>query len=359
MLARLLRAPAAADQIVVSLGERGPVGDLIEASGTEVVALGMRRRLGLHRGLASLVRLIRRRDAQLVQGWLAHGNLAATLAHRFAGGRRSLMWNIRQSLSDVALEKRATRTVIRLNAALSGRPRFIVYNSNAGARQHEAIGYRPDRTRIVPNGFDLERFSPSAERREAIRAALGIAPDEVVVGLIGRYHPTKNHKGFLEAATLVLAADPRVRFLCAGSSVTFDNPELARLTADDRLRQRLLLLGNRSDVPDLNRALDIACNVSVGEGFSNAVGEAMACGVPCVATDSGDSRAVIANTGLISGSHAPTSIAAAILDLVHAGAERRRELGLAARKRMEACFSLESMVRRYEELYDEAVSALG
>ena len=355
MLAKLLRSARRQDHIVVSLGAGGEVAAQLEQAGVPVFPLRLRSVGGGLSGLPRLVRLIRNHRSALVQGWLAHGNMIATAAHALAGGKRPLLWSVRQSLSDVALEKWSTRRIIRLNARWSRRPTFILYNSQLGARQHQAIGYASDRGRIVPNGFDLDRFTPSDERREAVRHKLGVADHEILIGLIGRFHPTKNHRGFFQAASRVLAAEPRARFLCAGAGVSFGNSALADLVENSRLRDRLLLLGPCDDVVDLNRALDIACNVSVGEGFSNAVGEAMACGVPCVVTDSGDSRAIVGDTGLVCESRAPESIAAALLELIGAGEERRRELGRRARGRMEQEFSLEMMVRRYEDIYDEAL----
>lgn len=354
MLARLLRNSASKDQLVVSLGGRGAVAPKVEQAGIQVIPLHVRSGRGVFTGLPRLVRLIRRHRPAVVQGWLAHGNLVATAAHRLAGGRSALLWNIRQSLSDIRLEKPATRAVIRLNARLSGRPDSILYNSEAGAQQHEAIGYRSDKRRIVPNGFDLEWNSPDAARRMATRKMLGVGTDEILIGLVGRLHPTKNHRGFLRAASLVLDAEPSARFLCAGVGATLANSAFDDLVTDPRLRQRGLFLGPRDDVADLTRALDIASNVSIGEGFSNAIGEAMACGVPCVATNSGDSHAIIADTGLLTESSSPESIAAALLEMIKRGSDGREKLGVAARRRMEQCFSLSAMVHRYEEIYAEA-----
>src|SRR5262245_50242257 len=87
MLARLLRHSTRRDQIVVSLADKGSVGRQIEAAGFDVVPLRLRGGSGLFTSLPRLVRLIRRTEASCVQGWLAHGNLVATLAHRLAGGR--------------------------------------------------------------------------------------------------------------------------------------------------------------------------------------------------------------------------------------------------------------------------------
>lgn len=354
-LARLATAARRHRHVVVSLADEGAIGPQLASAGVRVHTLGMKGPLDVPRALYRLRRILRSERADIVQGWLAHGNFLATLAHGLPRSGAVLLWNIRQSLSDIALERRSTRALIRLNARLSRRPLHILYNSERSAAQHEAIGYAAEKRRLIPNGFDLARFAPSMERRRTTRSTLGIADDAPLVGLIGRFHPTKNHRAFLAAASEVLESHPEARFLLAGPGVTPDNPELRAMAGDARLRQRCLFLGARDDVHDLNNALDIACNVSVGESFSNTMGEAMASGIPCVVTDSGDSVAIVGDSGIVCADGGPEAIAAAIGTLIEAGVERRGALGEAARRRMEEMFSLETMVTRYEELYDDVL----
>jgi glycosyltransferase involved in cell wall biosynthesis len=129
--------------------------------------------------------------------------------------------------------------------------------------------------------------------------------------------------------------------------------DLVERAARHGLGDRVMFLGERTDKPALTPAFDIACSSSAwGEGFSNAIGEAMACGVPCVATDIGDSKEIIGEGGIIVPGGDPGSLARAILQLIDAGREGRRQLGLLARRRVEAEFSLERIARRYGELYD-------
>lgn len=355
ILARLTGAARRHRHVVVALGGDGAVGPRLRAAGISVHALGLSRGAALATGVPRLVGILRRERPAAIQGWLAHGNFVATIAHALTRSRAPLLWNVRQSLSDLAFEKRSTQMLIRFNARLSRRPVHILYNSNLGASQHEAIGYAPERRRIIANGFDLQRFAPSPERRRATRAALGIADREILVGLIGRFHPTKNHAAFLAAAARIAETEPDVRFLAAGPGVTADNPALATALADPRLAGRCLLLGPRDDVPALNNAMDIACNVSIGESFSNTLGEAMASGLPCVVTKSGDSALILGDGGIVCADAGPPAIAEAIGAMIRAGTEQRRRLGEIARARMEAGYSLETMVARYEDLYDEVL----
>jgi glycosyltransferase involved in cell wall biosynthesis len=232
----------------------------------------------------------------------------------------------------------------------------IIYNSHTSARQHEALGYLPGKRAIIPNGFDCKLFRPDADARSKVRKELGIAEQNVLIGLIARDHPMKDHIGFLRAAGQVLRSCPEARFLLAGAGVNDHNLALGKAIAEEGLKGTVFLLGERSDTERLNAALDIACSASAwGEGFSNSIGEAMACGVPCVVTDIGDSALLVGGTGCAVAARDPGALAAAILDLATAGGERRRHLGERARSRIQEEFSLPSIVQRYEGLYREHI----
>src|SRR5579864_9511445 len=134
----------------------------------------------------------------------------------------------------------------------------------------------------------------------------------------------KDHTNFLRAAGLIARRYSNVYFVLAGSGVTADNSTILEIIASEGLQDRIFLLGERSDIPRLTAALDIACSASWSEGFPNTVGEAMACGVPCVVTDVGDSGYLVGNTGLKVSPRCPGAMAEAIGRLIDAGAEYRR-----------------------------------
>jgi glycosyltransferase involved in cell wall biosynthesis len=355
MLAKLISSSKRYRHVVVSLTDRGAMAQSIEASGGTVHALHVNRASGLLGAPMRLALLVRQERPDVIQGWLNHGNLAAVGAKILARVPTPVAYNIRQSLLGLRFEKWETRQVIRLNARLSRRTAAIVYNSLTGADDHEAIGYDPTKRRFVPNGFDPGEFFPSDERRRRIRQELGIADDEVVVGLIARFHPWKNHRAFFDAASRIVSACPKARFLLAGKDMVPGNEELESIIPDSVLA-RCLLLGPRLDMSDLNRALDVACNVSHGEGFPNTIGEAMASAVPCVVTDVSDMREIVGDTGRVCRPDDPQMIAEAILELVNMEPAKRLELGQSARARISAKFSLQEIVSQYESIYDELVA---
>ncbi len=107
-----------------------------------------------------LFKIVRQTQPDVLMGWMYHGCLVATLAKCMRIKRVPMIWNIRQSLYDLKLEKRGSALVIRALAKLSWLPQRITYNSQLSARQHEAIGFRSSKTQLIPNGFDLAKWQP-------------------------------------------------------------------------------------------------------------------------------------------------------------------------------------------------------
>ena len=209
---------------------------------------------------------------------------------------------------------------------------------------------------VIPNGFDLAAFKPDAKARTAVREELGISQEALLIGLVGRFDPQKDHRNFVAAAARLRAYCPQVHFLLCGDGVNWNNAELTGWIGEAGLRQQFHLLGRREDMPRLTAALDISStSSSYGEGFPNVIGEAMACGVACAITDVGDSAFIVGETGLVVPPRDPEALAHAWKKLIEMGPEGRQKLGETARKRILENFSLPDIVARYEALYKEVV----
>jgi glycosyltransferase involved in cell wall biosynthesis len=268
-----------------------------------------------------------------------------------------LCWNIRCSDMDMSRYSHLSRLVLRVLAGLSGCPDLVVVNSEAGRRLHEKLGYSPRRWEIVPNGFDLNRFHPDAAARRSLREELSIAPDSLLIGLVARHDPMKDHQTFLEAAGLVARERSDVHFVLVGHGINRHNAQLAELISRLALEEQIHLLDERGDIPRLMAALDILALSSLGEGFPNVVGEAMACGIPCVVTDVGDAADVVGETGIVVPPRDPKAMADAWKKLLGLPASKRQSLGRDARRRVEDSFSIQSVARRYEQLYRDMEKA--
>lgn len=349
VLARLVTTPLGTDLVqgVVSLTDLGVHGDRLRQAGISVWVARMPRGLpvgGYRKALASAVRDFK---PDVVSGWLYRGNLAALDAAQDAGGV-PVVWNIRHSLHDWKRERFLFRLTVYANRWRIEKPDVVVYNSYAARDQHREFGFLPREDRVVPNGFDLRRFRPDGEARRSWREAWGVGADQVVVGLVGRWHPVKNHRGFLEAAAACRKNHPGTVFVLAGEGCDPANQDLAVLSRKLGLDDSLRLLGRVDQVERVTAALDLAVNASFGEAFSNAVGEALACGVPCLATAVGDSRRIVGGNGW---TVEPDALAEGLEALVSLGAEGLAAKGRGARERMEAEYRLETMTKNFADLF--------
>lgn len=339
------------NRVIVLLPE-GPVARLIRELDVPVASLNMDRGRPTPVAVQRVVRLLQRERPLALQTWLYHADLLGTLAAK-ALRLPVLAWNIRGSNLDTRQYRRLTAWTIWLGARLSPLPQAVVVNSMAGLRFHQQIGYRPHRWVLIPNGIDTQLFRPDPAARAAVRQELGLPPESLLIGLVGRFDPQKDQRTFLQAAGLLAPRQPATHFLLVGREVTPDNPALQRLVRECGLAGRAHLLGERHDVPRLTAALDLAASTSAyGEGFSNALGEAMACAVPCVATDVGDSALIVGETGRVVPIRQPRAFADALEALIAQGTEARARLGQAARALIEQRYSLPRIVQRYEALYD-------
>lgn len=214
------------------------------------------------------------------------------------------------------------------------------------------MGYDNNKMIVIPNGFDLARFTPSPEAGISVRDEFHLGKCAKLVGLVARFDPQKNHKGFFEAASLIHQKRPDIHFLLAGEGIEASNPELWKYVEQAEIQNVTHLLGCRKDVPRLMAALDVlASSSSYGEAFPNVLGEAMACGAPCVVTDVGDSAQIVGNTGRVVRIGDMEALAKRILELLAMDLEQRRALGMKARLRIKENFDVRKITLKYEQYF--------
>ena len=338
--------------VVVSMTGRGFFGEVIERRGTPVHTLNMTRGVPSAGALWRLRELLRDERPDLLQTWLYHADCMGLFAKVFQPGL-PLVWNLRCSNMALDSYRPLTRLVRGLLVTGSRVPAAVIANSYAGADFHRQLGYAARRWEIIPNGFDPTLWSPDAQARRAVRQALEIPPDSLVLGLVARLDPAKDHAGFLRAAQRVHEALPACRFVLIGQDV----PSLAERVAAHGLGEVTRLLGPRDDIQRITAAFDVACLSSAfGEAFPNVLGEAMCCGVPCVATDVGDAALIVGATGRVVPPRNPHALAAAAIELLRMDPDARQTLGAAARARVIAAYSLTTTLGRYTALYEDLLA---
>jgi len=338
---------------VISLTDLGEVADKIRRARVPVAALGMKRGVPNPLAVTRLGRWIRQSGAQIVQTWMYHANLIGALAARLAGDI-PVVWGIHQADLDPQVNKPLTLWTAKCCAHMSRwLPRSIVFVSQAALLLHVRFGYAAKSMEVIPNGFDLQEFKPDTAARLSLRKELHVRDNTLLIGMAARFHPQKDHYNFIQVAAHLHAVMPEVHFVLCGRGVSSDNPELMQRIALARIQQRCHLLGERSDIGSFFAALDIATSSSMSEAFPLCVGEAMACGTSCVVTDVGDSARIVGSTGKVVPPKDPCALASAWRELIEAGPEMRGHLGMTARSRVQQHFSLNTVVQRYQAIYQK------
>jgi glycosyltransferase involved in cell wall biosynthesis len=325
----------------------GPLGRGLAESGVEVLSLAKRGRWDVVGFLARLAAAIQRRKPDIVHGYEGTSNIVAALLK--PSYRAKLVWGIRASNMDLSRYDWLHRAAHRIKRRISGVPDLIICNSQAGHDYTVQERFRSDRMIVIPNGIDTARFHPDPTKRDLARSELGLRDGELAVGIVARLDPMKDHPIFLQAARLVADRRPDVRFFCVG---TGPEPYAARLREQAQalgLAERVTWTGAVDWMDAVYNGLDLLVSSSrFGEGFSNVVGEAMACGLPCAVTDVGDARMIVGTLGEVAPPGDARALGEAILRMLMR--IRERELGRdIIRAGIVENFSIERLVTRSEQ----------
>ncbi len=336
---------------VISLTNLGEFGPRIESLGVPVVALEMKFSTLLPIKFFKLFILIRRFGPSLVHTWMYHADLIGGIASRLAGVK-ALSWGIRHSDLTPGKDKRSTLLVMRICALMSSwLPRRILTCSKRAQEIHVSAGYCPAKMYLIPNGFDLTRYKHDPNANDSVCIELGLPCGTQLVSLIARDNPQKNHAGFLEAASYVHATRPDVHFVLAGTGIDQNNHRLKSLIERLGLQKNVHLLGRRDDIPRLMSSCILVSSSSFGEAFPNVLGEAMACEVPCVVTDVGDSAEIVGDLGKVVDAGDMLGLARNIVEIIDMKSEERTELGRVGRERVLEHYEISDITRRYENFY--------
>lgn len=340
------------ESCVACLTSDGPVGAKIRALGIPVTALDMPPGRLTVQGLSGLLRLVKGFNPDILQTWLYHADLLGGLAG-FAC-RIPVVWGLHNTSLDPSAVKRTTILVAHLNALLSHfLPRRIISCSETARASHIRMGFNASKFVVIPNGFDLSAFHPDPSARASLRGELGLSADTFLVGLVARFDPLKDHHTFVRAAGKIYASQPQAHFVLCGDGVSWENDALAGWIDAAGIRSNCHLLGRRADMPRLMAALDVLALSSIGEAFPNVLGEAMSCGIPCVATDVGDAANIVGPTGVIVPPGDSEALASGVEKLIGIGSNGRQKLGDAARQRVQDNFEISQIVGRYETIYQD------
>jgi glycosyltransferase involved in cell wall biosynthesis len=322
--------------------------ELVEA-GVRVINLGKKGRWDIFSFLKRLVCLLRKEHPTVLHSYLGVPNILVAALKPLLSGTR-IVWGVRASNVDLSRYDWLSRLTYSLERRLARFADLIIANSHAG--QHYAVtnGFPDSKIVVIPNGIDTEYFRSNPEGRPQVRASWGVSETEILVGLVGRFDPMKDHTSFLKAASYIARGHRNIRFVCVGGGSTDYAETLKQYAVTLGLPHHIIWVSAQDNMPAVYSALDIAVSSSsYGEGFSNTIGEAMACCVPCVITDVGDSALIVGATGSVVPPGDHRALAAAIGRLIDLPPEERKGLGEACRARIVSEFGIDKLVQRTEQ----------
>ncbi len=292
---------AAGRPVVFAVGEDGWLVEELRKLGVPVhvlPGLGLKKRSGIW-SVRALHRLVRTNGIGLVHAMMFPVQLYACAAARLA--HCPCIINVRNSHYDLTgprrrfvwrhLISRAAPTVVTVTESLAEEARRLTGS---------------ERVLCIHNGVDTDRFRPN-RAASGVRAELGLPDDGLVIGTLGNIRPVKGYHDFVRAAALIARDIPSARFLVVGAEHEPTTGELRQFCRARRLSDRVVFAGHRQDVPDVLNAMDIFCLPSLSEGMSNSLLQAMAVGLPVVATAVGGNLEVIVDGA--TGHRSPASAA--------------------------------------------------
>lgn len=333
------------DVTVLHFYSGGPLEEEFKDSNISVISLAKQGRWDVLGFLKRLIYHLRQVEPDLIHTYMGASNVAAILLKPFFPSTQ-FIWGIRVSQVPSGASDWLGKTVGKLEQLLCKTVDLIIVNSYSGREDYLSQGFPVEKTVVVSNGIDTERFEPDREAGAKVRAEWGISENQSLIGLVGRLYPQKDHPNFLKAAALLCGKYQNLYFVCVGTGPDKNYiQELYQLTEDLDISKKVIWAGARGDMRAVHNALDVAVSASVfGEGFGNVIGEAMACGVPCVVTDVGDSAWIVGDSGVVVPPQSPEALALGCKHLLDLPLPERVSLKNKARERILSCFSVKNLV---------------
>jgi len=288
----------------------------------------------------------------VVQGWMYHANVAASVSRSLGYFKCPLVWGIRQSTTRLADDTPLTRILIATGAGFSLSAARIVYVSLSAALTHERWGYPKSKRVLIPNGIDTSRFRPNPGTRADLLARLGQPQDSLLIGRVARFAPMKDFPTLFATFARIRTAIPQSRLVLAGRGMTTDNSQLMDVLSTHGSPDQVHFLGPVLKIEELYQGLDLLLSTSrSNEGFPNVVFEAVASGCPVVSTAVGNTveerelQAAVIEPG------DARAMADAALRVLTLSAAERQSLMQNSRTLLEARFGLDAFADAYLDVW--------
>jgi glycosyltransferase involved in cell wall biosynthesis len=324
----------------------GVLEELLRNGGVTIEYLDKKGRWDLLGFFQRTTKWIRRENPDILHGYLTGANIVAIMVKPLFS-KLHIVWGVRASNMLLDNYDQLARFTFRLSVQLSKFADLIIVNSNSGYDYHLANGYPNERMIVIHNGIDTNLFTPDLTARQQQRTAWNIGDGGILVGIIGRLDPMKDHKTFLQAIGKVLSKKKDVQFICVGNSDGNFLEDLQHYSVQLGISEKIQWEPANVNVENVYNALDVLVSTSAyGEGFSNTLAEAMACGVRCVATDVGDARKVLSDTGVVVTPGNSSEVADGILAILGCDEHENSKFKKLAIEHIRENYSIERLVSK-------------
>ena len=354
VLIRLIIQDKLNEHFVISLKDDGFYGQVLDRNNVKFEKLQLDKFYNIlfGIGLFKLIYLLIKFKPNTLVTWMPHSCLLGGLTGKILG-IKNIIWNFRgasENINDNTLLHRIILMSCKFFQDLL--PSKVVVCANYINIIFSEYGFNTSSFTTIYNGYDTDYFSRCLKARKKFRSEFFINEDIPLIGMIARWHPQKNHNLLIESLKRVKSKNMIFKCLLLGEGIK--NESLIKKIERSGLTENIILRGETSEISEIMSALDIHILTSrFGEGFPNVIAEAMSCGVPCIATDVGDSRYIIGNTGWIIESNSIPAMSEKIISVIEHWKDKKdwSERSFQARKRIIENFQISQMVEKYQNLY--------
>jgi glycosyltransferase involved in cell wall biosynthesis len=334
---------------VLTFYSGGYYADELSTTKVRLLSLHKKGRWDLVAFFFRLIVVLRTEAPDSMYSFLGTANILSILSRPFAPPTRTVL-GVRASSIDLDQYDWVARWSYWVECRLARFADHVIVNSHAGLNYAVAHGFPESKMVVISNGIDTEYFRPDKVSGVRVRKAWGVGKDEQLIGLVGRIDPMKDHVTFLKAAALIKRELSNVRFVCVGKGeIEYENA-MHKLATEMNLDDVLIWAGICSNMMEVYNALDITSSSSSSEGFSNVIGESMACGVPCVVTNVGDSALVVGQAGLVVLPNDSGALCSAWCEMLLLEVTEPRVMSVAARDRIISQFSISTLLDFTEQV---------
>lgn len=355
MLKRLVESDPASipNTKVISLTTLGVIGESLQKQGVQVHALDLLPSgFNILTVIWRLIKLIRHFQPDIVQTWMYHADLLGGLA-AYLAGYKNIVWGIRRTSLSSSNPMRTVLTTKTCAILSRWIPKKILCVAESAKNAHRQAGYDVSHMVVIPNGFDVLKLTATLAQITELRSSCGLSVNDILIGCVGRFHADKGQDNFVKAAAIIAKQYPTVKFVLVGRGCDANNTLLIDLLIEYGLQGHFILLGERNDVPVCLSVMNIFCMPSRTEGFPVGLGEAMAMGLPCVATDVGDTAVLTDDTVILVPPQNEQALAEGLLQVLALSEKQRLQMGQIAKERVINEFSMEKARARFERVYQE------